>query len=138
MQTFLLEIVTPDRLVYSEEVEQITVPSEEGQLTVLPHHTLLFANLVEGEVIIRHKGEDHFLAIGGGFVEVMKEKVLVMVSRAYHATELNEAAIVKAKEKAEQAIAAGVTGDDLHAAQALLRSTLVDLKVLKRRKRYTV
>ena len=135
MKSFLLEIVSPERLAYAEQVEHVSVPSVNGQLTILPHHTALFAALEEGEVIIRKDKENQFLAIGGGYVEVSKEKVMLLVSRAYHADELNEQAILKAKQQAEEAIKKGVGGEELHAAQSLLRSALVDLKVIRRRSR---
>ena len=135
MKTFQLEIATPEQLAYSEEIEQVTVPSEDGQLTILPHHIALFATLVEGEVIIRQKGEDTYLAIGGGFIEVTPTKTIVLVTRAKGADELNEAAILAAKKEAEETIAKGVPGEAMAAAQSLLRSTLVDLKVARRRRR---
>lgn len=135
MKNFLLEIVSPERLAFSETVEHVQVPSEEGQLTILPDHAPLFANLMEGELVIRKDGEDHYLAIGGGFLEVTRKKVMVLVSRAFQAGELNEEAIKKARQDAKDAIASGVTGSELVAAQALLRSTLVDLKIIRRRQR---
>lgn len=135
MKNFLLEIVSPERLAFSETVEHVQVPSEEGQLTILPDHTPLFANLMEGELVIRKDGEDHYLAIGGGFLEVTRKKVMVLVSRAFHARELNEEAIKKARQDAKDAISRGITGSELAAAQALLRSTLVDLKIIRRRQR---
>ena len=138
MSSFFLEIVSPERLAYSEEVGQVSVPSETGQLTVLPGHIPLFANLAEGEVIIRQNGEDHYLAIGGGFLEVTKKKVMILVTRVFKADELNEQAILQAKKDAEDALALGVTGGEMQAAQALLRSTLVDLKVLRRHRRLNV
>lgn len=132
MNKYLLEIVSPERLAYSEEVEQVSVPSEDGELTILPNHASLFANLVEGELAIRKNAEDHYLAIGGGFLEVTRTKVMVLVSRAAHARELNEKAILDAQKQAKEAIKKGATGEDLRAAQALLRSSLIDLRVVRR------
>src|SRR3990167_436281 len=118
MSTFLLEIVSPERLAYSEEVGQVSVPSETGQLTVLPGHIPLFANLAEGEVIIRQNGEDHYLAIGGGFLEVTKKKTMVLVSRVFRADELKEQEILQEKKDAEDALARGVGGGEMQAARA--------------------
>ena len=138
MATFILEIVSPERVAYARPVQSVSVPSETGQLTILPHHIGLFATLVEGEVIIKTQDKEQYLAIGGGFVEVTKEKVSVLVSRAFQADELNEQAIEKARKEAQAAIERGVTGSELQSAQALLRSTLVDLKVARRRKKQSV
>lgn len=135
MKTFLLDIVTPERLVYSEQVEQVSAPSTDGQITILPHHVPIFSSLTDGEIAIRRNGEDTFLAIGGGFVEVTPTKTVILVTRAAHADELDEAAILKAKKEAEEVLARGASGESLTAARALLRSTLVDLKVVRRRRR---
>lgn len=135
MKSFTLEIASPEKLAYSEEVEQVTVPSEDGQLTILPGHVPLFATLTEGEIIIKNDGEDYFFAIGGGFLEVAKTKVIILVTRAEGADELNEAAILAAKKEAEEVIARGAPEEALNAARSLLRSTLVDLKVARRRRR---
>lgn len=138
MSTFILEIVSPERIAYSKPVEQVSVPSETGQLTILPHHIGLFATLVEGELIIKTHDEEEYLAIGGGFVEVTKDKVSVLVSRAYNASELNELAIEKARKEAEEAIIKGATGEELAEKQAMLRSTLIDLHVARRRRKKTI
>jgi F-type H+-transporting ATPase subunit epsilon len=138
MKNFKLEIVSPERLALSQEVSQVTVPSEDGEITILPDHILLFSTLTEGEVVIQANGEEQYLVIGGGFVEVTDEKVIILVSRAYKADELNEEAILKAKKEAEEAIERGVTGLELQSAQAFLRSTLVDLKVIRRRNKRRV
>ncbi|MCR4263187.1 MAG: ATP synthase F1 subunit epsilon [Candidatus Roizmanbacteria bacterium] len=134
MKTFSLDIVTPERLALTQQVELISVPGTEGELTILPHHVPIFASLTEGEVRIHHENEDYFLSIGGGFIEVTPTKVTLLVTRAYKAEELNEKAILKAKEEAEAAIKKGGAPEDIKAAYALLRSSLVDLKVLRRRR----
>lgn len=134
MNTFTLEIVTPERLAYSEQVEHVSVPSEDGQLTILPHHVPIFATLVDGEVVIHKDREDMYLAIGGGFIEVGPKKTIILVTRAKGADELNESAILAAKKEAEEIIEKGATGEALNAARNLLRSSLVDLKVARRRK----
>ena len=134
MKPFNIEIITPERVALKQEVELVTVPAEEGEITILSGHIPLFSSLVAGEVRLRYDSQDYFLSIGGGFIEVTPEKTLILVTRAYKAEELNEKAILNAKEEAEKAIKEGVTDEDRTAAQALLRSTLVDLKVLRRRR----
>ncbi|KKR50018.1 MAG: ATP synthase F1 subunit epsilon, F-type H+-transporting ATPase subunit epsilon [Microgenomates group bacterium GW2011_GWC1_41_8] len=134
MKTFSLDIVTPERLALTQEVELVSVPSTDGEITILPHHVPIFASLTEGEVRLHYENEDYYLSIGGGFIEVTPTKTTVLVTRAYKAEELNEKAILNAKQEAEEAIKKGVTPEDIQAAYALLRSSLVDLKVLRRRK----
>lgn len=133
--SLLLEIITPDRIAYTDSVEMVTVPGVLGTMGVLPKHIPLFAQLSEGELKIKKGTEDYFLSIGGGFIEVTKEKVIVLVTRAVHAKELNEKQILEAKKRAEEALKEKPTGQPFIVAQTLLRQTLVDLKILRRRSR---
>lgn len=132
--TLHLEIITPERIAFSEDVDMVVAPGKMGVLGVLPRHEPLFAQLVEGELKIKKKGEDLYLAIGGGFMEITREKVTVLVTRAVHAKELNEAEIARAKKEAEEALKNKPTGRELVQAQALLRQSLVDMQLLRRRK----
>lgn len=131
---FLLEIITPERQVFSEEVDMVIVPTTSGAIGVLAHHQPLFSSLSEGEIKITSGTKEMFLAIGGGFMEVAPGKVSVLVSRAYHADELNEAEIKKAQAAAQDAIRNRAKGMELSQAQAMLRRSLMELKVLHRRR----
>lgn len=132
MTTLLLEIVTPDGIAFSEEVQTLTVPSADGELGILPGHVPLFAKLVEGEVQIETGKERLFLSIGGGFLETTGRKTSVLVTKAVNADKLNETAILEAKKEAERVLKEGKSDAEMLAAKALLRSSLVDLKVLER------
>ena len=68
--TLKLEIVTPDAIVYSEDVDMVTLPAVEGQIGVLPHHIPLLTQVVPGEIIVRKDGRDSFLAVGEGLVQI--------------------------------------------------------------------
>lgn len=133
MNTFLLEIVTPERIAFSEKVEMLTAPASEGEVGILPHHTAYFTLLKEGELKILKNNEEIFLSIGGGFLEVTSLKTTVLVTKAVHAAEINEEEVVKAKEAAEKAIKEGVKGEALVTARALLKSSLIDYKIVQRR-----
>ena len=135
MSTFHLEIITPERLAYEDEVEMVTAPTAMGVVGILPNHVPLFSRLIEGEVKVTKGKEEYFLAIGGGFVEVTKQRVCILVSRAVHAHELNEMEIKKAQERAREALDSGVKGYQLREAQLLLRRSLLEMKVLRRRRR---
>lgn len=136
MSTFLLEIITPQRRAFSEQVDAVTVPSHMGTLGVLAHHEPLFCSLEEGEIKITSGTKEFFLAIGGGFMEVSEGKVSILVSRAVHADELNEAELKKAAEDAKKAIAQAGKGMELSAAQAMLRRSILELKVSQRRSKH--
>ncbi len=132
MTPFLLEIITPTRVAYSDTVDMVTVPSAEGVIGVLAHHVPLFSRLVEGEIKIVAGREEKYLAIGGGFIEVTKKKVSVLVSTAVHAHELNEEEIKKAEARARQALSTNIKGAELRDAQALFRRSVLELKLLHR------
>lgn len=131
-----LEVVSPEKVAYSDEVKQVTVPSSTGQLTILPKHTPLFTKLVEGElkVIPEDKGEPIYMAIGGGFLEVYMDSVTILVTRAVHQDELDEKEIIEAKERAEKVLKEKPSPEEYQAARTLLRSRLVDLRILRRRR----
>lgn len=134
MSSFLLEIVSPDRKVFSEEVGAVSVPTVKGTIEVLAHHTPLFCSISQGEIKVTSSNKEYFLAVGGGFMEVARRGVTILVSRAFHADELNESEIKRAQASAQEAIERGVKGEELVAAQAVLRRSLVELKVLRRKK----
>ncbi len=134
MSTFLLEIITPERIAFSDQVEMVTAPSAMGVIGILPSHMPLFSQLVEGEIKITKKGEDFYLAIGGGFLEVIAQKATVLVTSAFHAQELNEQEILQAKKRAEEALLAKPKGTALFEAQSLYRRSQIAMKVLRRRR----
>lgn len=133
MTPFNLEIITPERLAYEDQVDMVTAPTALGIIGILAHHVPLFSRLLEGEVKITKGDTEYFLAIGGGFMEVTRERVSILVSRAVHAAELNESEIKKAEDRAKEALAHGIKGDELKEAQALLRRSLLEMKVLRRK-----
>lgn len=135
MSTFPLEIVTPERIAYANQVDRVSVPSSMGTLGILHRHAPLFAQLTEGEVKIVKDDQEFFLAIGGGYIEVTKKKVMILVTRALHAHELNEQEILKAKQVAEEALKQTPTGEISITAEAALRQSLIDLKLLRRKRK---
>jgi F-type H+-transporting ATPase subunit epsilon len=135
MAQFRLEIITPQKLAYDAQVEELYVPTVNGTIGVLPKHEPLFTSLAEGEIKVVAGKKEMFLAIGGGFMEVTKDGVSVLVSRAVNADELNEAEIRKARETAQETIDNRKEGVDIAAAMATLRRSTLELKVLKRAKR---
>lgn len=138
MATFLLEIITPERIVFQDQVEMVTAPGADGIIGILPHHVPLFTRLIEGEIKINQKSEEVYLAIGGGFLEVIPSKVIILVSSAYHASEINEKEILEAKKRAEEALLQKPQGEALIVAQTLIRRSEIALKVLRRHHRRTI
>lgn len=136
MNQFLLDIITPQRKAFSEQVSSVSVPTPDGTIEVLAKHEPLFTQLAPGEVKITSGTKEYFLAIGGGFMEVRpKGGVTILVSRAVHADEINEAEIKKAMESAKDLIARKASGDELAQAVAVLHRTMVELKVSRHKRR---
>lgn len=136
MNTFLLEIITPERIVFSEEVVMVNLPTSDGIIGILAHHIPLFTKIVEGEVKIeKADGSDFFLAVGSGFVEVTPKKTIILLTSAYKADELNENEILTAKKRAEEALRARPEGVALAEAQRIFTRSSIALKVLHRRKK---
>lgn len=135
--TFLLEIVTPERIAFSDQVTMVTVPSAAGIVGILAHHVPLFTSLVEGEVKIIKNAEEFFLAIGGGFLEVSPRKVILLVTSAFHAEEINEKEVSEAKKAAEHALQTRPTGAAFIEAQSIYKRSVIALKVAHRKRSAT-
>jgi F-type H+-transporting ATPase subunit epsilon len=101
MATLKLEIVTPEGVTTSEDVDMVTLPGVEGEMGIYPQHVPLVTELVPGEIIVRRGGEEYFLAVGPGFVEITGERVAVLTDMALKADDLDEAKGEQARRAAE-------------------------------------
>jgi F-type H+-transporting ATPase subunit epsilon len=132
----LLEIVTPERLAYSDTVDAVVLPGSEGELGVLPHHAPLVSMLGVGELRIRKDGAEESFAIVGGFLQVRPDKVVVMAETADMASEIDLEKAQEARREAERALETGYhEGADLAAARASLQAALLRIRVAERRLR---
>jgi F-type H+-transporting ATPase subunit epsilon len=132
----LLEIVTPEKLAYSDTVDAVNLPGIEGELGVLPHHAPLVSILGVGELRIRKGGAEESFAIVGGFLQVRPDRVVVMAETADMASEIDLEKAQQARREAEQALEGGRTeAVDLSAARAALQQALLRIRVAERRHR---
>ena len=132
--TLKLEIVTPDAKVFSEDVEMVTLPGVEGEMGIYPQHVPLLTQIVPGEIIARKGGQDFFLAIGEGVVEVTGEHVSILADMAIRAENIDEAKAEEARRRAEARLAENLNDEESAAVQAALSHSMAQLKV-KRRQR---
>jgi F-type H+-transporting ATPase subunit epsilon len=131
----ILEIVTPERLAFSGEVDSVNCPGIEGELGILPHHAPLVSTLGIGELVIRRGGEEEFFAIAGGFLQVRPDKVVVMAETADMASEIDVQKAEEARRDAERALAEGSEEPaDLARARAALQRALLRIQVAERRR----
>ncbi len=131
-----LEIVTPERLAYSDTVDSVVLPGSEGELGVLPHHAPLVTMLGVGELRIRKGGVEESFAIAGGFLQVRPDKVVVMAETADMASEIDLEKAQEARKEAERALGE-TSGEpaDLARARAQLQTALLRIRVAERRHR---
>jgi F-type H+-transporting ATPase subunit epsilon len=127
--TLLLEIVTPEQSVVTDKVDEVVAPAAEGYLGVLPGHTPLLATLAAGELWYRKGSQRFYLAIIGGFLEVLPDKVTVLAQTAERAEDIDVARAQRAKQRAEERLA-NRTGDvEVARAEASLLRATVRLQV---------
>ena len=132
----LLEIVTPEKLAYQDEVDSVQLPGSEGELGVLPHHAPLVSTLGAGELRLRKGGQEESFAIVGGFLQVLPDKVVVMAETADMASEIDLEKAQEARRQAEAALESGYhEGADLATARAALQQALIRIRVAERRHR---
>jgi F-type H+-transporting ATPase subunit epsilon len=131
-----LEIVTPERVAYEDDVDMVICPGSEGELGILPHHAPLLSTLGFGELRIRKGGSEEYFAIAGGFVQVRPDKVVVMAETADLASEIDLEAAQHARQEAERALEEGFTESaDLARARAAMERALLRIRVAERRRR---
>jgi len=132
--TLKLEIVTPEAKVYSEDVDMVTLPGVEGEMGIFPMHVPLLTQLAAGEVTVRKGGQDYFLAVGEGFVEVTGEKVSILTDMAIKAENIDEAKAEEARQRAEARLAEKLDDEEVATVRASLDHALAQLKVKRRQK----
>ncbi|MGH2451235.1 MAG: F0F1 ATP synthase subunit epsilon [Candidatus Limnocylindria bacterium] len=130
-----LEILTPERKVYEDDVDMVIAPGSEGYLGILPHHTPLLTALGPGEFRVKRGGVEEVLAVHGGFMDVRPDKVTVLTDFAEHAEDIDEQLAHQAREQAQEAIAGAISAADEARARAQLERALVRIRVSGRRRR---
>lgn len=130
--TLTLEIVTPDRALAREEVDEVQVPAAEGYLGILPGHTPLLATLQVGELTYRRGGRSSHLHIAFGFVEVQPDRVTVLAQTAERAEDIDVQRAEAARQRASERIAHPGVDIDVERARVALMKSLIRLQVAAR------
>lgn len=132
------EIVTPERIVLKEEIKQLTVPTKEGEITVLPNHIPLVAFLQPGIIeVVTKEGQREIISVSGGFIEVLKSKVVILADTAERAHEIDIERAEEARKRAEQSIKEARRYDRARFTEvsAAIAKELARTKAVKRWKR---
>ena len=130
-----LEIVTPDRSLLTEEVDEVVVPGSEGELGVLPGHTPLLSTLKIGELWYRQGQDKHYIAVAFGFVEILPDRVTVLAQVGERPQDIDIARAERAKQRAEQRLAQTPLTQvdlDIERARIALFKSLLRLQVAHR------
>jgi|SRR5262245_16190392 len=132
-ETLTLEIVTPEATVFSERVEMVTLPAVEGQMGVYPGHIRVITQIEPGEVILTTNGQDRFLAVGEGLVEVTRDRVSIITDMAIPAEKIDERAAEEARARAAARLEEKISDEEVASVNASLARSLAQLKVKRRR-----
>jgi len=132
VDTLKLEIVTPDGMVYSEDVDMVTLPGVEGQMGIFPHHVPLMTQMLPGEIIVGKRGQDYFLAVGEGLIEISGDHVAVLTDLAITAEKIDEAKVEEARQRAEARLREKLSDEEVASVNASLARSLAQLQVKRR------
>ncbi len=132
-----LQIITPEKIAYEGEVEQVTLPTTDGEITILANHIPLISTVKHGELTIKNEGEKIQMAVYNGFIEVKKNSIIIMTDIAERAEDIDEKRAQEAKKRAEKSLEEKDRMSDVAFADvtAALERSLVRIKVARRKKR---
>jgi F-type H+-transporting ATPase subunit epsilon len=131
-ETLKLEIVTPQAIVFSEDVHMVTLPVLEGQIGVYPHHVRLITQVVPGELIVSKDGQDRFLAVGEGLVDIAGDHVAIVTDMAIPADRIDEAKVEEARQRAAARLEEKISDEEIATVNASLARSLAQLQVKRR------
>jgi len=134
MSTIKCDIVTVERLVYSDEVDMVIAPGIMGTLGILPRHAPLITALTAGELRLKKGEEEESFAVSGGYMEVRPDRVIIMADTAEHADEIDEARAEAARQRAEKLLTEKPPDMDRAAIEGALRRSYVRLKVARKKR----
>ena len=134
LPTLKLEIVTPEAVVYSQHVHMVTLPAIDGQIGIYPLHIPLMTRIVPGEIIVRTGGQESFLAVGEGLVEITGDAVSIVTDMAVAAENIDEARAEEARQRAAARLRDKLSDEEVASVNAALARSLAQLKVKRHRR----
>ena len=134
-KTLNLQIVTPEGIAYSDEVEMVGLRASEGQIGILPNHIRLMTQMLPGEMMVRKSGQDKFLAVGEGLVEVSEDRVAILTDMAVAVEGIDETKAEEARKRAEVRLKEQISAAELASVNAALARSVAQLRVKRRHSR---
>lgn len=132
MASLYLNIVTPEKQIFSAEVDQVNIPTPSGEIGVLPHHANLMSKVAPGELRIFKDSKVQVMAIGSGLLQMAGNKLSIMTDLAEKAEDIDEKAVEQAKARAEEALEQKLGDEEYATAMANLEKALAQLRVKRR------
>ncbi len=132
MKTFLLEIVSPEKLLFSQEVESVVAPAAEGMIGILAGHAPFLSSLKPGEIKAKSEGWEHFFATTGGFMEVLPDKTTLLVESSEEAKKIDKERAKKARDRARKRLEDSSDEVDQFRAKESLERAEARLKVAEK------
>ena len=130
----MLEIITAERQVYSDEVDMVIAPGIDGELGILPKHAPLMTMLKPGELTVRKDGEDIYVAVSGGFMEVLGNRVSVLADASERSDEIDEERAQQAMQRAQERLASQGSEEESRRALAAFQRAQVRINLVRRRR----
>ena len=131
----VIEVITPEKIVYKDDIDELVVPTVNGQITILPNHVGLLTKVTPGELIIKKSTSQELLAITGGFLEVAKNHICILADYAIRAKDVEVAKAQEAQKRAENLIKEKANEKDFKIAQTELVKAILQLKVAEKYRR---
>lgn len=132
MATLKLEIITPEAIAFSEDVEMVTLPAISGQIGIYPQHVRLITQMVPGELIVTRNGNESLIAVGEGLVAVSGDRVEILTDMAIRAEELDAAKVEEARKRAQARREEKIADESVATLNASVVRSLAHLRVHKR------
>ena len=136
-KNLLLQIITPEKIVYSDEIDEIVVPAIDGEIAILPNHINLLTQIVPGELIVKKGISTQLIAITGGFLEINNNEINILADYAIKAQDVEAARAMEAKKRAEKIMSEKSTEKDFKIAQGELIKAILELRISTKYKRKT-
>ncbi len=134
MNKIHFKIVTPEKTVFEEEIDQATLPVTDGEVTILPGHRNYIASFKAGEIMLKKGGQEIHLATAGGFLEFAKNTLVVLADRAERAEDIDLSRAEEARKRAEELKKEAITADETEYARiaALIEKEAARIKVARK------
>lgn len=131
----LLEIITPEKVIYKDEADEVIAPTVDGEIAILPNHVNLLTQVSPGELIVKKGNNLQHLAITGGFLEVSGNKISILAEYAVKAQDIEVGRAMEAKKRAEKIMSEKSTDNELKVAQGEMLKAILELKVATKHKK---